>query len=106
VAGCIVGHLYNVNPNMGNDYIVEAFMVVILGGMGQLVGTVAAGLVIGTGSSVVAKLLGNSLIPDLFPVMISEVNQQMAKVTLLLLVIAFILARPSGLFASKERVYE
>ncbi len=36
VAGCILAYLYTVKYNMGNDYIVEAFMVVILGGMGQL----------------------------------------------------------------------
>src|SRR5207245_357197 len=47
VAGCIVGHLYNVTPDMGTDYIVDAFMVVILGGMGRLLGTVLGGVVIG-----------------------------------------------------------
>src|SRR5207253_4779613 len=36
VAGCILAHLYNANYQMGNDYIVEAFMTVILGGMGNL----------------------------------------------------------------------
>src|SRR5207245_5089571 len=38
VAGCIFGHLYTVKYNMGGDYVVEAFLVVILGGMGQLIG--------------------------------------------------------------------
>src|SRR5207244_1996497 len=51
VAGCIVAHLYNVNYTMGNEYIVDAFMVVILGGMGQLSGTAASGALIGTTSS-------------------------------------------------------
>ena len=106
VAGCIVGPLYNVSPNMGSDYIVEAFMVVILGGMGHLLGTVLGGLVIGTGVSVLAKVFGNSLFPNLFPAMISEVNTQMAKVVVLLLVIGFIMVRPSGLLATKERVYD
>jgi len=106
VAGCIVGPLYNVSPNMGTEYVVEAFMVVILGGMGRLAGTVLGGVVIGTGTSVTAKFFGNSLVPDLFPVMISEVNTQMAKVAVLLLVIGFILVRPSGLLATKERVYD
>jgi urea transport system permease protein len=91
VAGCILAHLYNVKYNMGSDYIVEAFMVVILGGMGQLTGSIAGGVLIGTGDSVVEKLLGNT---------------SMAKVVVLMAVIGFILARPSGLFASKERTYE
>lgn len=91
VAGCIFGHLYNVKYNMGMDYIVEAFMVVILGGMGQLTGSVAGGTVIGTGNSFASKFLGNEV---------------MAKVVVLGVVIAFLLARPSGLFTSKERAYE
>ena len=91
VAGCILAHLYNVKYNMGSDYIVEAFMVVILGGMGQIAGTTAGGGVIGTGDSVVEKLLGNT---------------SMAKVIMLLVVIGFIMLRPSGLFVAKERSYE
>ena len=66
-------------------------MVVILGGMGQLTGSIAGGALIGTGDSLVEKLLGNT---------------SMAKVVVLVAVIIFILARPSGLFASKERTYE
>jgi urea transport system permease protein len=91
VAGCILSPLYTVKYNMGADYIVEAFMVVILGGMGQLSGSVAGGAVIGTGDSFVEKLLGNT---------------SMAKVVMLLIVIAIICVRPSGLFATKERSYE
>lgn len=91
VAGCILAHLYNVKYNMGNDYIVQAFMVVILGGMGQLTGTIAGGGVIGSGNSIVEKLLDNTT---------------MAKVIMLLVVIGFIMVRPSGLFVAKERSYE
>ena len=91
VAGCILAHLYNVKYNMGADYIVETFMVVILGGMGHLPGSVGAGAIIGTGDSVVEKILGNT---------------SLAKVVVLLLVIVFIQIRPSGLFVSKERSYE
>jgi urea transport system permease protein len=91
VAGCIFSGLYTVKYNMGPDYVVEAFMVVILGGMGQLTGTVAGGALIGTGDSFVEKLL---------------VNASMAKVVVLLAVIGVIMARPSGLFAPKERSYE
>ena len=91
VAGCILAHLYNIKYTMGNDYIVDAFMVVILGGMGQLAGSIGGGAIIGSGNSVVEKLLGNT---------------SMAKVVVLVLVIVFIFIRPSGLFASKERTYD
>src|SRR5438552_868022 len=57
VAGCILAHLYNVKYTMGNDYIVDAFMVVILGGMGQLAGSVGGGAIIGTGNSVVDQVI-------------------------------------------------
>src|SRR4051812_26162182 len=53
VAGCILAHLYNVQYTMGADYVVPAFMVVILGGMGKLSGSVAAGVIIGTGNAFV-----------------------------------------------------
>lgn len=91
VAGCIMAHQYNVKYTMGADYIVEAFMVVILGGVGQLAGSVAGGTVIGVGNSVAEKVLGDT---------------SLAKVVVLLAVIAFIQIRPSGLFAVKERSYE
>lgn len=91
VAGCILAHLYNVKYNMGSDYIVEAFMVVILGGLGNLMGAIGGGVIIGTGDSVVEKLIGNTSI---------------AQVLVLTIVIVCIMIRPSGLFATKERSYE
>jgi urea transport system permease protein len=91
VAGCILAHQYNAKYNMGADYIVEAFMVVILGGLGQLSGSIGAGALIGTADSVVEKLVGNT---------------SLAKVIVLLALITFIQFRPQGLFAAKERSYE
>jgi urea transport system permease protein len=91
VAGCIFSGLYTVKYNMGPDYVVEAFMVVIMGGLGQMTGTVASGALLGTGDSFVEKIL---------------VNAPMAKVCVLLAVVLFIMARPAGLFTSKERSYE
>jgi urea transport system permease protein len=91
VAGCILGPLYNVNYTMGNQYIVDAFMVVILGGMGQLVGSIAGAAVIGTGTGFVEKLVS---------------QPPMAKVIVLTTVVCFLLIRPAGLFAVKERSYE
>jgi len=91
VAGSILGPLYNVNYTMGSQYVVDAFMVVILGGMGQLLGSIAGAVVIGTGTGFMEKLV------DQPPV---------AKVIVLGTVVLFLLIRPSGLFAVKERSYE
>jgi urea transport system permease protein len=91
VAGCVLAHLYNINYMMGQDYIVEAFMVVILGGMGQLTGSVAGGTLIGTSDSFVEKMINNT---------------PLAKLIILAAVIVVVMVRPSGLFAVKERSYE
>lgn len=80
---------------MGDDFIVESFMVVILGGMGQLAGSVGSGAIYGTSFSLVEKGLGNATNAS-----------QMAKVIILLAVVTFLLIRPSGLFVTKERSYE
>ena len=116
VAGCILAHLYNIKYNMGADYIVEAFMVVILGGMGQLSGSVAAGAVIGTADSFMAKLLSTKWVEKLalslgmtqenWDRIVGTNSEILANLLVLLMVICFILARPSGLFASKERTYD
>jgi urea transport system permease protein len=107
VAGCIMGHQDNVTPDMGANYIVFAFLVVILGGMGRLAGVVLGGLVIGLVYSLLTKLFDNSFeaLPH-FPVWIAEVSQQMARVVVLFVVIGFIMVRPSGLLALKERIYD
>ena len=91
VAGCILGPLYNVNYTMGSDYVVDAFMVVILGGMGQLWGCIAGAVVIGTGTGFMEKLVD---------------QPPMAKVIVLATVVLFLLIRPAGLFTTKERSYE
>ena len=91
VAGCILGHMYSIKPDIGTSYVVDAFMVVILGGTGQLMGTVVGGALIGTSNSVVAKILN---------------NEPIARVVVLLMVITFIQFRPSGMFAPRERVYD
>ena len=76
---------------MGNQYVVDAFMVVILGGMGQLMGSIAAAVVIGTGTGFVEKMVE---------------QPPMAKVIVLATVVCFLLIRPSGLFTTKERSYD
>lgn len=91
VAGCMLSVLNTVKYDMGTDYVVEAFMVVIMGGMGQLMGSIGAGALLGTTKSFIEKIL---------------VNAPMAKVVVLTGVVVFLLIRPSGLFVSKERSYE
>jgi urea transport system permease protein len=104
VAGCILAHLYNVKYLMGNDYIVDAFMVVILGGMGQLAGSVGGAVIIGTATAFVEKWMPALMHSEGGAVSGSPLA--MAKVVIYLFVVGFILIRPSGLFALKERTYE
>jgi urea transport system permease protein len=116
IAGCILAHLYNANYQMGKDYIVEAFMTVILGGMGNLSGSVASGAIIGTGDSFMAKLLGAKWLqefatslgisPHTWEQMVVRNSEAMSSVLVLIIVITIIWFRPRGLFAAKERSYE
>jgi urea transport system permease protein len=116
IAGCILAHLYNANYQMGNEYIVEAFMTVILGGMGNLSGSVASGAIIGTGDSFMAKLLGARWLQDMassvgisprtWEQMVIRNSEAMSNVLVLMIVITIIWFRPQGLFAAKERSYE
>jgi urea transport system permease protein len=97
VAGCIVGNVYDVSYTMGDAYIVESFMVVILGGMGRLGGTIAAGTLIGFSLQFLEKYLSKFAMSD---------SALLAKVIILGLVITFLLIRPSGLLVTKERTYD
>jgi urea transport system permease protein len=87
LAGVALAPLYNVNPNMGSGFIVDAFMVVVLGGVGSLAGAVVASLGIGQINVAIEPIYGAVA----------------AKVIVLLLVILFIQRRPEGLFAPKGR---
>jgi urea transport system permease protein len=101
VAGFIFGGMYNVKATMGNDYLIDAFIVVILGGMGSIVGTIVAGIIVGAGTSLIAKYLSTA-----GPEMLAQVDGPMARVAILLIISAFILAKPSGLFPTRERKYD
>lgn len=87
LAGLALSPLYNVNPTMGTGFIVDSFMVVVLGGVGSLVGAVVASLGIGQINVIIEPVYGAVA----------------AKVLVLLLVIIFIQWRPEGLFAPKGR---
>lgn len=87
LAGLALSPLYNVNPNMGANFIVDSFMVVVLGGVGSLIGAVLAAIGIGQINVIIEPIYGAVA----------------AKVLVLLLVVVFIQWRPQGLFAPKGR---
>jgi urea transport system permease protein len=90
LAGCALSQVGNVGPDLGQGYIVDAFMVVVLGGVGQLAGTVYAALGLGILNKLLEGLTGAVL----------------AKIAVLVLIIIFIQKRPQGIFAMKGRSAE
>jgi urea transport system permease protein len=90
LAGCALSQIGNVGPDLGQGYIVDAFMVVVLGGVGQLAGTVYAAL----GLGILNKLLEG------------WTGAVLAKIAVLVFIIIFIQKRPQGLFAMKGRSAE
>jgi len=90
LAGCALSQIGNVGPDLGQGYIVDAFMVVVLGGVGQLAGTVYAALGLGVLNKFLEGWTGAVL----------------AKIAVLVFIIVFIQKRPQGLFAMKGRSAE
>ena len=87
LAGCALTQIGNVGPSLGQNYIVDSFMVVVTGGVGKLLGTILAAAGIGT--------LNKGIEPALGAVF--------AKVAILIAVILFLQRRPAGLFATRGR---
>ncbi len=87
LAGCALSQIGNVGPDLGQGYIVDAFMVVVLGGVGQLAGTVYAALGLGLLNKFLEGWAGAVL----------------AKIAVLVFIIVFIQKRPQGIFAVKGR---
>ncbi|MDB5750216.1 MAG: amino acid/amide transporter rane protein 1, family [Ramlibacter sp.] len=90
LAGCALSQVGNVGPDLGQAYIVDAFMVVVLGGVGQLAGTVYAALGLGVLNKFIEGWAGAVL----------------AKIAVLVLIVVVIQKRPQGLFAVKGRSAE
>ena len=90
LAGCALSQVGNVGPDLGQGYIVDSFMVVVLGGVGQLAGTVYAAL----GLGVLNKLLEG------------WTGAVLAKIMVLVFIVVFIQKRPQGIFAMKGRSAE
>ena len=90
LAGCALSQVGNVGPDLGQGYIVDSFMVVVLGGVGQLAGTVYAALGLGILNKFLEGWAGAVL----------------AKIAVLVFIIIFIQKRPQGIFAVKGRSAE
>jgi urea transport system permease protein len=90
LAGCALSQVGNVGPDLGQGYIVDSFMVVVLGGVGQIAGTVYAGLGLGLMNKLLEGWQGAVL----------------AKIMVLAFIVIFIQKRPQGIFALKGRSAE
>jgi urea transport system permease protein len=90
VAGVALSQLTNVGPNLGQSYIVDSFMVVVFGGVGNLWGTLVGGLTLGVANKFLEPWSGAVL----------------AKILVLVFIILFIQKRPRGLFPQKGRAAE
>jgi len=92
LAGCALSLVGTVDPEVGKTYIVDSFMVVVLGGVGKLLGTVLASFGVGMSNKVLEPAIGGTA------------AAVYAKVGILVLVILFLQLKPTGLFPAKERL--
>jgi urea transport system permease protein len=90
LGGVALSQIGNVGPDLGQSYIVDSFLVVVVGGVGQLAGTVVAALGLGVLNKLFEGLAGAVL----------------AKIAVLVIIVVFIQRKPSGLFAMKGRSAE
>ena len=90
IAGVALSQIDNVSPNLGQSYIIDSFMVVVFGGVGNLWGTLVGALTLGMANKFLEPVAGAVL----------------AKIAILVLIILFIQKRPRGLFALKGRAIE
>jgi urea transport system permease protein len=90
IAGVALSQLTNVGPNLGQSYIVDSFMVVVFGGVGNLWGTLVSGLSLGVANKILEPFAGAVL----------------AKIIILIAIILFIQKWPRGLFPQKGRAAE
>jgi urea transport system permease protein len=90
MAGVALSQIDNVSPNLGQGYIIDSFMVVVFGGVGNLWGTVVSALTLGILNKLLEPFAGAVL----------------GKIVVLVLLIAFIQRKPRGLFPLKGRAVE
>lgn len=112
IAGCAVSLLGSVGPNTGQNYIVDTFMVVVVGGVGNLLGTIVAALGIGIinyliSSGTLALMFSSTeSLQLLTDILLFFATSSMAKVMVFVLIIAFLQIKPAGLFPQKGRTAE
>jgi urea transport system permease protein len=90
MAGVALAQIDNVSPNLGQGYIIDSFLVVVFGGVGNLFGTLVGAMTLGIANKFLEPYAGAVL----------------GKIILLVLIILFIQKRPRGLFALKGRAVE
>ena len=90
IAGVALSQIDNVSPNLGQGYIIDSFMVVVFGGVGNLWGTLVGALTLGVANKFLEPFAGAVL----------------AKIAILVFIILFIQKRPRGMFALKGRAIE
>jgi urea transport system permease protein len=88
LAGAFISQIDNVGPSLGQTYIVDSFMTVVVGGVGSIVGTVCSAVGIGTSDQVLQQLLGSPV---------------MGKIVVLGAIILFLQWKPGGLFVTRTR---
>jgi urea transport system permease protein len=110
VAGAAITLLGSVGPNLGASYIVSCFMVIVLGGVGNLAGTVLASLLLG----IIQSVIGSGSILLMFPGMPASIKgvieffatTSMSLVLVFIFIIVFLQFRPNGMFPQKGRSVE
>jgi urea transport system permease protein len=90
LGGCALSQIGNVGPDLGQSYIIDSFMAVVLGGVGQLAGTIVGAFGLGVANKLLEPMWGAVL----------------AKIAVLILIVLFIQKRPQGMFALKGRSAE
>jgi urea transport system permease protein len=113
LAGAFVSQINNVGPGLGGDYIVDSFMVVVVGGVGSLVGTALAAFGIGGIDQVFQQYLpgwapGLAGVPYIgnFLQNLGQDSAVFGKILVLGMIILFLQWKPAGLFVTRSRSLE
>jgi len=112
IAGCAISFLGSVGPNTGQNYIVDTFMVVVVGGVGNLLGTIIAAMAIGIlsyliGSGTFALILPpDGIFKSIIDFFTFFATTSMSKVMIFALIILFLQVEPAGIFPPKGRTAE
>lgn len=109
IAGVAVTLLGSTDPSMGSNYIIDAFMVVVIGGVGKLVGSILAAMALGIANYLIAADFFSPLLawaPPLADFFKFFSNSSMAKVIVYSAIFVFLQVRPAGLFPQKGRTVE